>query len=151
MINTELPGIDESDDLPFEHSTAVDSDDDQDGDEIELQFGSVDEFVREYLRHIYKRRIDGRNRVWSARWWSNAEAIVRLEALWRSWEYLRQDAATGMSIWWRDHADYHLAVLTAPDGPFGETADDPENINRRGDPLPYVDPPAGLFPDVRSS
>lgn len=118
-------------------------------EEIELQFGSVDEFVRDYLRHIYRRRIDGRNRVWSARWWENGEAIVRLEALWRSWEYLRQDPSTGMSVWWRDHADYHLGVLLSPDGPFGEGADDPENLNRRGDPLPYQAPPDGLFPDVR--
>lgn len=83
------------------------------------------------------------------RWWENGEAIVRLEALWRSWEYLRQDPSTGMSVWWRDHADYHLGVLLSPDGPFGEGADDPENLNRRGDPLPYQAPPDGLFPDVR--
>lgn len=118
-------------------------------EEIELQFGSVDEFVRDYLRHMYKRRIDGRNRVWSARWWENGEAIVRLEALWRSWEYLRQDPSTGMSVWWRDHADYHLAILLSPDGPFADAADQPENTNRRGDPLPYQPPPAGLFTDAR--
>ena len=124
--------------------------DDEDEEEIELQFGSVDEFVRDYLRHLYKRRIDGRNRVWSARWWENGEAIVRLESLWRSWEYLRQDPSTGMSVWWRDHADYHLGILLSPDGPFAEDADNPENLNRRGEPLPYLPPPDGLFPDVRT-
>ncbi|SDS71756.1 DUF4913 domain-containing protein [Microlunatus soli] len=125
--------------------------DEEPEEEIELQFGSVDEFVRDYLRHMYKRRIDGRNRVWSARWWEVGEAIVRLEALWRSWEYLRQDPSTGMSVWWRDHADYHLAILLSPDGPFAETADEPENTNRRGDPLPYLPPPEGLFADVRDA
>lgn len=118
-------------------------------EEVELQFGSVDEFVRDYLRHMYRRRIDGRNRVWSARWWENGEAIVRLEALWRSWEYLRQDPSTGMSVWWRDHADYQLSILISPDGPFADAADDPENTNRRGDPLPYLPPPDGLFTDER--
>lgn len=28
-----------------------------------LYYGSVDEFVREYLRHVYKRRVDGRCRA----------------------------------------------------------------------------------------
>lgn len=113
--------------------------------ETGLYYGSVDEFVREYLRHMYKRRIDGRNRVWSARWWSYGEAIARLEALWRSWEYLRQDPSTGMSVWWRDHADYHMPILLDPDGVFADAADDPENLNRRGEPLPYLPPPEGLF------
>jgi hypothetical protein len=117
--------------------------------EVQLYFGSVDEFVREYLRHMYKRRIDGRNRVWAARWWQYGEAIGRLEALWRAWEHLRQDPATGMAVWWRDHADYHMAILLDPDGPFADTADDPECTSRRGAPLPYVAPPEGLFPDVR--
>lgn len=109
-----------------------------------LYYGSVDEFVREYLRHIYKRRIDGRNKVWAAKWWQYDEAIIRLEALWRAWEHLRQDPATGISIWLRDHADHHMNILLDPDGPFsGATTD--ENTNRRGEPLPYEAPPAGLF------
>ncbi|QGN34294.1 DUF4913 domain-containing protein [Microlunatus sp. Gsoil 973] len=118
--------------------------------EVTLYYGNVDEFVRDFLRHMYKRRVDGRNRVWSARWWSYGEAIARLEALWRSWEYLRQDPSTGMSVWWRDHADYHMPVLLDPDGVFADTADDPANTNRRGEPLPYAAPPEGMFPDVRS-
>ncbi|GAB3918912.1 hypothetical protein GCM10011575_28930 [Microlunatus endophyticus] len=112
-------------------------------------YGSVDAFVREYLRHMYKRRIDGRTRVWAARWWSYGEAISRLDALWRSWESLRQDPSTGMSVWWRDHADYHMPVLLDPDGVFFDSADDPANTNRRGDPLPYEPPPDGMFPDLR--
>ncbi|WP_216666160.1 DUF4913 domain-containing protein [Actinomyces faecalis] len=27
----------------------------------------------------------------------------------RSWEHPRQDPATGMSVWLRDHADHHMA------------------------------------------
>lgn len=116
-----------------------------------LYYGSVDEFVREYLRHVYRRRIDGRNRVWAARWWEHDEAVVRLEGLWRAWEHLRLDPSTGMSVWLRDHADYHMAVLMDPDGPFHAVdVEANENKSRKGDPLPYLPPPTGLFPDVRA-
>ncbi|MFC0456225.1 DUF4913 domain-containing protein [Arthrobacter liuii] len=135
----------------------VDDEPTPDGDHVEaaadeptLYYGSVDEFVREYLRAVYRRAINGRSRIWAARWWEYDEAVIRLEALWRSWEHLRQDARTGMSVWWRDHADHHMRVLMDPDGPFA-AADPNDTINqcRKGEPLPYVAPPAGLFPDVR--
>ena len=58
-------------------------------EEPTLYYGSVDEFVREYLRHVYRRAINGRSRVWAARWWEYDEAVIRLEALWRAWEHLR--------------------------------------------------------------
>ncbi|MGL4339998.1 MAG: DUF4913 domain-containing protein [Rhodoglobus sp.] len=115
----------------------------------DLYFGSVDEFVREYLVFVYRRRIDGRNRLWAGKWWEYEEAVIRLDALWRSWERLRHDAATGMSVWWRDHADYHMNVLMDPEGPFAGSAEDDENRSKKGDPLPYVAPPPGLFPDAR--
>lgn len=112
-----------------------------------LYYGSVDEFVRLYLRLVYRRRVDGRHRCWAGRWWEYEEAIIRLEALWRAWEHLRLDPATGMSVWWRDHADHHMPVLLDPDGPFSDATEGEENTNRRGDPLPYVAPPEGLFID----
>lgn len=124
---------------------------DQDPGEVEeapeLFYGSVDDFVREMLVHLYRRKVGPRgSRRWSAQWWRNAEAIARLEALWRAWENLRQDGATGMSTWWRDHADYHMQQLFDPDGPFAASEDE----NKAGAPLPYDPPPAGLFPDVRT-
>ena len=110
-----------------------------------LYYRSVDEFVREYLRHVYRRRIDGRTRCWAAEWWRYDEAVIRLEALWRAWEHLRQDPALGMSVWWRDHADHHMPALMDPDGPFALATDGEENTCKRGEPLPYVEPPDGLF------
>lgn len=110
-----------------------------------LVYGSVNEFYSEYLRSVYVRRINGKHRVWKADWWTVDEAIVRLEALWRSWEFLRQDPSTGMSVWMRDHADHHMAVLMDPDGPFAGS----EETTKAGDPLPHSEPPEGLFPDVR--
>lgn len=111
-------------------------------------YGSSDEFFREYLRHLYAREIGGRGsgRVWRADWWRVPEAIARLDALWRSWEQLRLDGGTGSSVWWRDHADHHMAVLMDTDGPFKGSSDS----CGRGEPLPYTPPPAGLFPDERT-
>lgn len=111
-----------------------------------LHYGSVDEFVREYLRHSYRRRIDGRNRVWAARWWEHEEAIARLEALWRAWEASRLDGAGATIGWWRE-ADHHMAVLMDTSGPFASSSD----TNAKNDPLPYEAPPAGMFPDVRDA
>lgn len=53
-------------------------------------------------------------------------------------------------MWWRDHADHHMAVLMDPEGPFA-AADHygEENQSDKGAPLPYEAPPAGLFPDAR--
>lgn len=113
----------------------------------ELHFGSVVEFYREFLRHAYKRAIDGQNRIWAADWWEYDEALIRIEALWRAWEHLRLDPSTGMSVWLRDHADHHMPVLMDPDGAFAacdRKAD--KNRTRRGEPLPHEEPPAGLFP-----
>lgn len=116
-----------------------------------LYYGSVDEFVREYLCNVYRRRIDGQHRLWAARWWQYDEAVIRLEALWRSWERLRLDGALGMSVWWRDHADHHMPALMSPDGPFSTLSPDEMAEYRKGEPLPYEPPPPGLFPDVRES
>lgn len=117
------------------------------GDETpRLYYGSTDEFVREYLRYVYQRKIDCRTTFWSPRWWASAEAVARLEALWRAWEHLRLDPATGPSVWWRDHADPHMRSLMDSTGPFSKETDVRVQVT---DPLPYEAPPEGLFPDVR--
>lgn len=114
--------------------------------EPELFFGSVDEFVREKLRYVYVRRVGptGPHR-WAAQWWKYPEAISRLDALWRAWEALRLEPTFGMSVWWRDHADYHMQVLMSSDGPFRESKD----RNDSDEALPYTAPPPGMFIDVR--
>ena len=67
---------------------------------------------------MYRRPLGGQAVTWCPEWWRHAEAIARLDALWRAWEHLRLDPATGMSVWFRDHADHHMAVLLSADGPF---------------------------------
>lgn len=83
-----------------------------------LVYGSVDAFVADLLAPTYRRKVDGRSATWCLDWRAHPEAVVRLDALWRSWEHLRMDPALGMSAWLRDHLDYHLPILLSPDGPF---------------------------------
>ncbi len=122
-----------------------DAGDDQ-AEEAQLVFGSAAQFFAEFLRYVYRRPV-GTTLKWSAEWWRCDEAVLRIEALWRSWESLRQDPATGMSVWYRDHADHHMSVLLSADGPFSTCRD----RTAPGDPLPHADPPAGMFPDTREA
>ncbi|MFD0360006.1 DUF4913 domain-containing protein [Nocardia sp. GCM10030253] len=79
-------------------------------------YRSVPEFVENYLSLIYRRDID--IHAWCPEWWQHAEAVARLDALWRTWEYYRLNAHTGLSVWLLDHADAQMSVLLSPDGPF---------------------------------
>ncbi|PPK93167.1 uncharacterized protein DUF4913 [Kineococcus xinjiangensis] len=105
---------------------------------------SVDVFVRDHLAVLYRRHLDGRNRTWCPQWWRHGEAVLRLDALWRSWEFLRLDPDTGMSLWMRDHLDPHMAVLLDPEGPFRGCSPDKGHAERLVE-LPVEDPPPGMF------
>ncbi|MDZ8202765.1 DUF4913 domain-containing protein, partial [Microbacterium sp. SSW1-59] len=92
--------------------------DDAAEEEPALYFGSVDEFVRGFLLPNYRRRVDGGNKAaWARDWWRYPEVVSRLDALWRAWEHLRLDPQTGMSVWYRDHAEHHMSILLSPSGP----------------------------------
>lgn len=39
---------------------------------------------------------------------------------------------TGMSVWWRDHAEHHMAILTDPDRPFAEATEGEAHVSKRG-------------------
>ena len=106
-------------------------------------YATVEDFVRELLAPMYRRALDGTDRSWCPEWWRHAEAISRLDALWRAWEHLRLDPDTGMSVWFRDHADHHMAVLLDSEGPFKRCS--PIKGHRALDELPLEPPPEGLF------
>lgn len=74
----------------------------------ELVYGSAEEFLHEQLLPTYVRDVDGRSATSYIKWYFYPEAVSRIEALWRAWKHLRPDGATGMSVWWRDHADHHM-------------------------------------------
>ncbi len=104
-------------------------------------YPNVEAWVAGWFAPTFARRL-GTTR-WCAQWWLHAEAIVRLEALWRSWETLRLDPNQGMSSWLRDHLDPQRQVLMGDSGPFqaceaGEHNPPPD--------LPVIASPAGYWP-----
>ncbi|RAX47794.1 DUF4913 domain-containing protein [Arthrobacter sp. AQ5-05] len=113
------------------------------GQEPGLVYATSEDFLVDQLLPMYIRIIDSRNGTWCRKWYLHAEALSRVDALWRAWEHFRLDGKTGMSVWWRDHADPHMAVLLNQKGPFHqcdlETHKDPE-------PLPCDTAPPGWFP-----
>lgn len=98
-------------------------------------FANVGQFVDQYLSPVVERRVAAgaaSGIPWCRKWWAHPEALSRIYALWRAWECLRvSDPATGMSIWWRDHLDPHLAALTSDNGPLARCRPD-----RHVDPVP---------------
>ncbi|MEH1124726.1 DUF4913 domain-containing protein [Micromonospora sp. CPCC 206061] len=83
---------------------------------IELRYPTLEQWVVEHFVRVYARPVGGQIR-WCARWWEHAEAITRLEALWRSWETLRIEPL-GLDAWLRERLDHHLPHLLGPSGPF---------------------------------
>jgi hypothetical protein len=60
------------------------------------RYGTLDDWVLEYFAPTFGRPIGGEIR-WCAQWREHAEAIGRLEAIWRSWQALRLDPAMDMA------------------------------------------------------
>jgi hypothetical protein len=113
----------------------------------ELVYGSAEEFLHEQLLPTYVRDVDGRSFKWCIEWYFHPEAVSRVEALWRAWEHLRLDGATGISVWFKDHADHHMNVLLDSRGPFYKC-----DMQKHRDPehLELKKAPSGWFPDVRA-
>ncbi|WP_067813981.1 DUF4913 domain-containing protein [Nocardia inohanensis] len=112
-----------------------------------MVYASVVEFVENYLSLVYRRQVtDISDTVWCPEWWKHAEAVARLDAMWRAWEHYRLDGKTGLSVWFLDHADAHMAKLFDPKGPFKYCS----VRNGHKDmltPLPLKSPQQGLFSD----
>ncbi|TWD84172.1 uncharacterized protein DUF4913 [Kribbella amoyensis] len=117
-----------------------------DDEPIDLFYPHLGAFVSEWIARRYARRL-GNAFVWCPEWYQHSEAMSRLDALWRAWESLRHDGQLGMSLWWRDHADHHMTYLLDPDGPFGTCRSGHSEFPVPD--LPLVDPPEGLFVDLR--
>lgn len=108
----------------------------------QLFFHSLPDFVT-WLCVFYRRPLLGKSMGlrWESRWFESREAVMRLDALWRAFESLRLDGATGISVWLRDHVDYHMGVLMSESGPFSSSRVAAEVK----DPLPCDQPPPGMF------
>ncbi|MGV9196755.1 DUF4913 domain-containing protein [Arcanobacterium canis] len=87
--------------------------------ERQLAYPDVYTWVEYYLVYMYRRPMVPSRIAWCPQWWKHIEALTRLEALWRSWEYMRQEnAMTGLARWWIELADPTMRALMDPDGTF---------------------------------
>ncbi|MGV9182000.1 DUF4913 domain-containing protein [Arcanobacterium canis] len=87
--------------------------------ERKLAYPDVYTWVEHYLVYMYRRPMVPSRIAWCPQWWKHIEALTRLEALWRSWEYMRQEnAMTGLARWWIELADPTMRALMDPDGTF---------------------------------
>ena len=89
----------------------------------EPHFATLTQFA-DWLLEMYARQADSPQRSWCPEWWRHAEVIVRMDAMWRSFEQLRQEAGTGLSVWLRDHVDHHMAIILSDDGPLARCKPD---------------------------
>ncbi len=102
--------------------------------------------LTEWVEHIYAntfiRRL-GQTQRWCASWWAHAEAIVRLEALWRTWEAAAaSDNGAATAEWLRIYLDPLNGPLLGPDGPFSSCT--PER-HSESEPMWVTAPPAGYW------
>jgi hypothetical protein len=105
-------------------------------------FSNPEEFVVNFLAPLIRRRLGG-SHTWCSQWWAHAEGLLRITALWETWEHFRHEGALGMSTWLLHHADPHLAVLLSKDnGPFAACKPD---RHTQLDPLPSAPAPAGMW------
>lgn len=109
----------------------------------ELRYPDLRTWVEEFYVVAFARPTGAEYR-WCPMWWDHVEAILRLESLWRAWEYLRLDGQTGMAVWLRDHLDHQLPRLMAPAGPFARcSADRASRPHEPDQMLTAIHPPAG--------
>lgn len=117
-------------------------------------FPSVEAWVTGHFVPIYRRALGGEFR-WCAQWWLHAEAIIRLTALWHSWEVMRLQPGTGIAVWLRDHLDHQLPVLLGRSGPFSACSetehDELREARLSAAPPELLDetPEAGIEPERR--
>ncbi|MGH8774411.1 MAG: DUF4913 domain-containing protein [Jiangellaceae bacterium] len=107
----------------------------------QTRYASVQEWVETYFVQCYVRPLGGEWR-WCPRWWDHAEAITRLEALWRSWEALSRDPALGMATWLTQHLDPQLPQLMGNRGPFARCSDERHEAAK---PMRIDPPPDGWW------
>ncbi len=124
----------------FDDEVTVELDDDEDAEPTTF-YPNVAEWVQEWLLPHYKRNPKAFR--WDPRWWEYTEVVARLEALWQSWEFLRNEGMTGMTVFFRDYFGPEMRELTAPDGPFWRLSE----VEDRQLPDRWLaeTPPAGLF------
>jgi len=86
-------------------------------------FSALEDWVTGFFLPTFRRQFGGELR-WCAQWHDHPEALLRLEALWRSWEALRLDPTLGIATWLTNYADPQLAALLHRSGTFASCTTD---------------------------
>ena len=136
LQNAELPDVDVDELAELAVAAALDGQ-----QPPQPEFASLWDFVSQWLLPTYRRISDHPNFAWGPQWWRHPEVVVRLDALWRSWEHLRLEPGTGMSVWLKDHLDHHMAILLSQDGPMHRCKPSGHH-DRPLEPIPSDTPPA---------
>jgi len=81
------------------------------------QHQTVDAWVEGWFVEAYVRSpVVGMR--WCAQWREHSEAVIRLTAMWRSWESCQRDVDRGLSTWFASYGDPQFYELTSPSGTF---------------------------------
>lgn len=103
--------------LPPGAEAATDTVEGQQAPPAPLRYGSVAQFVERFVLPNWRHDLaDRESYAWCHRWFAHSEAVLVLEAMWESFEAMRQEG--GQSAWLRDHLYPHMAQLTRSDGVF---------------------------------
>ena len=118
--------------------------------EPETVYDNVGEWVTDWLLPTYSRPLDDVAKFrWDPQWWRYPEVVMRLEALWISWEKMRLEGGPAIVVFYRDYLDPMMRTIMDPDGPFHtfnphkESADGPRE--HLPEPLPHSEMPPGLM------
>src|SRR5579875_3030989 len=71
--------------------------------EFTPQFPDLESWVNGFFVVTFAR--PGSEACWCERWWDHPEAVLRLDALWRTWEAAALDPVHGAADWLRDYLD----------------------------------------------
>lgn len=86
------------------------------------RFPDLESWVHEFFVLAFGRHTEQVR--WCAHWWDHPEAVLRLDALWRTWEVASLDPVHGVANWIRDYLDPNLSELLSAGGPFALCAGD---------------------------
>jgi hypothetical protein len=109
------------------------------GRQPEPLYPSTEVWTTGFFAQVYIRPVGGDLR-WCRRWFEHAEAVIRLELLWRSWEAYRLRPLGAVD--WHDILDRQLPVLLSDRGPFAACTPDRHEPTR---PLRVEPAPAGWW------
>ena len=118
--------------------------------EPETVYDNVGEWVTDWLLPTYSRPLDDEAKFrWDPQWWRYPEVVMRLEALWISWEKMRLEGGPAIVVFYRDYLDPMMRTIMDPDGPFhtfNANQEDADGVRERlPQPLPHSEMPPGLM------